>query len=323
MTHLPSPQVEWSWRAYNWPEFGVLFPRGYSRKDLAVPGPVPGMAELMSSYALPRAIVQMTARFAGSTEATTVNVTLMPQPSNAIGVLRGPSGDVRMDQTIVLNASSSYDPDDPVNSMAPWRISSWECRRADWPTPCHVGESFGIQQGLSWIINGQELSPGVEHMFTANLNKETGASATAILKMTPKQEAIPSGRLVRVCAAPLCPSTHPGDAALPLSIVTDAGSEGAVVSWSSDQISGMSNLDNRPDISIPAGLLPATGDVTVSATLVKGVLKSKVSITVPINGAPTCSAPPCLDVQAISTVFPSARYTVMPVNFIDDNSLLR
>lgn len=305
-------KVEWSWRVYDWPEFNASFPQGYTKKDLVVPGPIAPTA----TY--PKASVA--ARFASRTEATVLNITLYGQASELRPVLRGPSGSVRMDRTIVLNATSSMDPDDPANSITPFSIA-WDCRRSDWPTPCYTGRPFGSQQELSWSFEGSNLAAGVEYTFTATLSKHGRyGSYPASLKLTPTSDPVPTGRIVRVCAAHVCPTIHTSVDPLPLSIVADAGSEGAVVSWSSDQVPSISSFNGHLDINIPADQLPSSGAVTVTATLTKGGLSSKTIITVPINGKPTCNRLLCLAVTATSSVFPAARFSAMPTGFVDDDA---
>lgn len=305
-------KVEWSWRVHGWPEFDASFPQGYTKKDLVIPGPIAPTATPLTA--------SVTAKFAGRTETTVLNITLYGQASELRPVLRGPSGSVRMDRTIVLNASSSMDPDDPTNSITPFNIN-WECRRSDWPTPCYTGRAFGSQQELSWSFEGSNLAAGVEYTFTATLSKRSRhGSYPASLKLTPTSNPVPTGRLVRVCAARLCPTMHNSVDPLPLSVLADAGSEGAVVSWSSDQVPFISSFSGRLDINIPADQLPSSGAVTVTATLTKAGLSSQALITVPINGKPTCSRAPCLALTDTNSVFPAARFSAVPTGFVDDDA---
>lgn len=194
--------------------------------------------------------VTLAAKFKGAADvtATTVEVVLTPEGSPISAVLRGPSGDVRADRTITLNAASSVDPDDPSNNT-PMEVE-WRCQREDFPNPCFTGTDFGSQNGLTWSIRAGLLSPDLKHVFTVNLRKVTGDAtkhASAFLVVTPKAAAIPTGRLVRVCAGTACPEKHSADMPLALSLVTDAASAGATVTWTSDQVKSINSNDGKTD----------------------------------------------------------------------------
>lgn len=115
-------------------------------------------------------LVRVTAKFAGSDAATSVNVTLLPFPRPLVAKLRGPSGDIPDTRTIVLNAAGSADPDDPqgVNPLA----VKWECIRADFPQTCFTGiNSFGTQDGLTWTLPANLLTPDIEHTFRVTVTR--------------------------------------------------------------------------------------------------------------------------------------------------------
>jgi hypothetical protein len=60
--------------------------------------------------------------------------------------------------------------------------------------------------------------------------------------------------------------------------------------------------------------------VTVTATLTKGGLNGATSITVPINGKPSCSSDTsCLVLDTRSDTFPSAAWSAQPVHIQDDD----
>lgn len=302
-------QVEWSWRAYDW----VGFPATYTRKDLVIAGPVTGIT------AGQQKVVSLSAKFANG-QPTVINVTLTAEASPIEAILRGPSGDVRSDRTIVLSAAGSVDPDDPMNTQ-PFSIK-WDCTREDFPTPCFSGTSVGTQSGLTWSIPGSLLASGVKHTFTATVSKSDGVDTrrdAASVVLRPTTAAIPTGRIQRVCAAAACPLKHSADAPLSLSMVADSGSANAKVAWKSDQVTGINSNDGKWDINVPAALLPTSGSVTVTAVLTMGDLKSETSITVPINGKPVCGKTPCLGVTIGSDTFPGATFSAAPANFQDDD----
>lgn len=226
-------QVSWSWTAY-----GFDLPTApYTRKDLVVPGPVPEVTPGTSVYAA------LTAKFVGGSVETVVNVTLTPTSLPIKANLRAPSGDVRADRTIVLNATSSVDPDDPLNGREPFAVQ-WQCTREDFPNPCFPGTAYGTQRGLTWSIDGSLLTPNLKHVFIATLSK-SGKSSMAYTVITPKQEAIPTGRIVRICGSSVCPEKHSADVPLSLSLILDAGAAGASVAWTSSQVPGIKSNDGE------------------------------------------------------------------------------
>lgn len=79
---------------------------GYTLKDLTLLPPLP--AEAGQTYGL-----RLTARFEGSSQFATSDVSLLAVGSPLSVSLLGPSGDVKNDRTVVLDASRSVDPDDP------------------------------------------------------------------------------------------------------------------------------------------------------------------------------------------------------------------
>jgi hypothetical protein len=229
------PQVVWSWTAYDWNSF----PAAYAFKDLVIPGPVAGVT------ADTPVIVGLTASFEGGSVSTTINVTLTPKASPLQAVVNGPSGDVRADKPIVLNATRSLDMDDPTNNKEPFAIS-WSCVRADFPTPCFPGTTYGAQRGLSWAIDANLLTADVAHTFTATVSKTSGArSASSSIVLTPRSVAIPTGRLVRLCAGAICPPRHSSDVPLAISLLADAGSADAAVTWTSDQLKTINTNDGE------------------------------------------------------------------------------
>jgi hypothetical protein len=229
-------QVEWEWRAYNWPQFTSLHPEGYKRKDFVIAGPVP-----RDSFTL-----ELTAKFTDASVATQYNVTLVPEASPVRAVLTGPSGDVRTDRSIILNATSSVDPDDPTNNKEPFQID-WQCVRDDFPAPCFSGKDYGTQRGLTWNISGSLLSAERTYTFTATVKKSDGRSDKASLVIKASAAAIPTARIVRVCGG-ACPEKHSADKDLSLSVVADAGLADATIAWTSTQVDGISGFDGESSL---------------------------------------------------------------------------
>lgn len=228
-------QVLWSWSSTEIDLGGT-----YTRKDLVLPGPI----SLTNTAALPSYTVTLTAKFDGAapTDVSTIDVELWPQSSPVKANLRGPSGDVRADRTIIFNATSSADPDDPSNGREPFNIQ-WECTREDFPEPCFPGKAYGLQNGLTWSIDGTLLTPGKQHTFVARVSKGNRNDMAAVT-IKPTAADIPTGRLVRVCGS-ACREKHSADMPLSLSLVADAASAGATVTWSSDQVNQMSSYNGE------------------------------------------------------------------------------
>lgn len=76
-------------------------------KDLVLPAPLP--VEAGQTYRL-----RLTSAFEGSDARATADVALLALGSPLLVRLSGPSGDVKADRDIVLDASRSLDPDDPT-----------------------------------------------------------------------------------------------------------------------------------------------------------------------------------------------------------------
>lgn len=290
-----------------------------------LPGPVPGV-----SNAAPR-LVRVSASFAGKPElATVLNITLYPMASDIEPRLRGPSGDVPVARAITLNATSSFDPDDPLRA-APLRFD-WECRRSDYPVPCFSGiNNAGNINGSVWSLPASTLTAGVEHTFTvlvSRIDPSTGAAvsgseAAASLIMTPRAAGVPSGRIRRVCGPATCPTAHTAGEPLTLSLLADTGAETATITWRSDQVPSLSCAGS--ECTVPAALLPSAGAVTVVAELTgQGNVKGTTSLTVPINGVPKCAAAAgCLAVTVNSETFPTSSFTAEATGFEDDSPDLR
>lgn len=311
---LCSLQVEYLWQSLDTAGWSAI-PDGYKRKDLVIRLPLSGLAPGDVR------VVRLTANFKNSASKAIVDVTLTAEGSPLQAVLRGPSGSIRGDRIIVLNASQSIDPDDPTGN-APL-IVNWECVRADYPTPCFTGTASGEQSGLVWKLDASLLAASMAHTFKVTVSKVTGAtvrSASASLSLTPLPVASksPTGRVVRQCSGATCAKTHNADAPLALTLVPDAGYEAATVSWQSDQLAGI-DLGTSPDLRIPPTKLPSTGALVVNAVLKLATGEtSTTQMTVGMNGKPFCSLSKCLVVNTVSDTFPAATFAVEAVGFMDD-----
>lgn len=72
-------------------------------------------------------------------------------------------------------------------------------------------------------------------------------------------------------------------------------------------------------MTIPANSLPASGSITVQATMVLGGVSAAVSLTVPLNRRPRCTAAAgaCLSLRILNNTFPSEVVVAGAVGFSD------
>lgn len=306
-------QVEYLWESLDTPAWTAI-PAGYNKKDLVIPGPVPGASG-------PK-LVRVTANFAGAAAATSVSVTLKPLASPLVAKLRGPAGDIPDTRTIVLNAAGSSDPDDPQGANPLTVI--WECIRADFPQTCFTGiNSFGKQDGLTWTLPASLLTANIEHTFRVTVARADGSgSVSDAVTLKPTTAKVPTGRIRRVCGVSDCPIRHSADDALSLTMALDAGSESATVTWSVEQMPSLAPVTGQ-DFTITSGNLPKTGYVSVRAVVAQGAAQSRTRVHIPINGKPECAGTCTLKVTPTAGVFPAARFAAEAVGFFDDQPGLR
>jgi hypothetical protein len=310
---LLSQQVEYSWVSLDgW----TSIPDGYKRKDLIIRAPLSGVRAGDVKN------VRLIANFKNSAKQASVDVNLVAEGSPLQALLHGPSGSISGDRTLMLNAKKSYDPDD-VTGNEPMAVM-WECLRSDYPAPCFAGTDYGEQSGLTWKLKAALLSPNLQHTFKVTVTKGSrSASASVTVMPLPAASRVPTGRLVRQCSGNTCSNRHNADTALALTIIPDAGFEGASISWHSDQLPGV-DLGSAPDLSIPAAELPAAGAVVVNAVLKLGSGEQSITqLRVPINGKPKCLLAKCLVVSTVTDMFPGATFTLQATGFVDDIDELR
>lgn len=89
-------------------------------------------------------------------------MTLTAVGSAPVAVLRGPTGDVGDDADLLLDATASSDPDSLPSLQSLTYV--WECRRADFPTPCFTSAEQGDQVRLAlpprYTVAPLPCSPG-------------------------------------------------------------------------------------------------------------------------------------------------------------------
>jgi hypothetical protein len=148
--------------------------------------------------------------------------------------------------------------------------------------------------------------------------------ATAALQgIRPRPATVPTGTIALVCGTAACPQRHSTDQPLSLTLRLPAAFAAASIQWTSDQValagSGL-NLSS-PDLTIPGSMLPQAGAATIASQLTLAGQTGVASITVPLNGAPSCAGPAstaCVSVSNKTDVFPGAEFTVAAVNVADD-----
>jgi hypothetical protein len=295
----------------------TAIPAGYKCKDLVIRPPLSGLRAGDVKN------VRLLANFAGSAKQASVDINLVAEGSPLQALLHGPSGSIRGERTIVLSAEKSFDPDDPTGNE-PLAVA-WDCVRSDFPATCFAGTEYGEQSGLTWKLPAALLTPDLQHTFRVTISKgDRTVSASVSLTPLPAASRVPTGRLTRQCGGAPCPNRHNTDTALALTLVPDAGFEGASISWQSDQLPDL-DLGPAPDLSIPASELPATGALLVNAVLRLGSGEQGITqLQVPLNGRPACpSGSKCLSVNTLSDTFPRASFALTASGFVDDQGDLR
>lgn len=235
-----------------------------------------------------------------------LQVVVKPVASPIQAMLSGPSGDVRADQTIKLNAVASVDPDDPQGNKP--MTFTWECQSTLWPRPCIEGANQGTISGGTWELPASLLAEDTVHTFTVTVSKGVRTSK-ASLQVRPRPTFVPSGTLQRVCQP--CPAEHNTDLPLRVSLRLDAGvaASGLSIKWSVDQGALPANTENRTSIDIPVSMLPGSGALTVRALLSFGQGRSsETSLVVPLNQLPVVIGK--LTVETETDVFPDATFKV-------------
>jgi hypothetical protein len=145
-------QVNYKWESLD--GWSAIPADGVAAKDLVLPPPVP--AEAGHTYGL-----RLTASFQGAaSSAATADVALTAVASPLVVSLVGPSGDTTA-ASVVLDASNSFDPDDPSTPLS----FSWACVREDYPRPCFTGTNTGnmLNGGSRWAHDGILLRLLVQH----------------------------------------------------------------------------------------------------------------------------------------------------------------
>lgn len=156
-------QVEYLWTSQDLPSWAAI-PTNYRVKNLVVPAPLANTQP--QAYKL-----RLTANFKGSSQVATADVTMTAIASSLVAALKGPAGDVRSSSTIVLDASSSRDPDDPKNIQP--LTYTWDCQSDKYPEACFDSADQGQQADGKWTFSAGLLDEGSTYTFTVTVSKDT------------------------------------------------------------------------------------------------------------------------------------------------------
>ncbi|EFJ43984.1 hypothetical protein VOLCADRAFT_95837 [Volvox carteri f. nagariensis] len=342
--------LSWNWTCPSGCPAGLSLPdSGRSGQQLVLPRPL-GLTHGQNVS------LRVTASYGGGASGS-ADVVVVAAGSPPLAVLKGPAGDVLDNTTLVLNATSSSDPDVPSSK------STETLQRSDHPTPCFTSTEQGDQltQPGVWSIPPGLLSTDIWHTITVTVYKQvqSGASplnATASVTLRPRAagsgSAFPRGSLTRQCAAAACAAPHSTDRNLTVLLQlaspydTTAAAAAITVAWDSPEAAAVSELtavtSSAADssgggggggglpagaflLTIPAALLPAarssitiTANITLAATGATGT----AAVTVPLNSAPYCtssSSDPgqCLSLTVLNDTFPTAAFTIRASGWAD------
>ncbi|KAG2486681.1 hypothetical protein HYH03_014611 [Edaphochlamys debaryana] len=332
----------WAWSSpSNWS--GLPAGNALAQPTLFVPGPVNAKhGDVLNLTVRARYADANASAVNSSFGSATVTLTVLAQPPGAS--LTGPTGDTAAETALVLDATASRDPDASAGSATLTFV--WECKRADYPTPCFSTSNQGDQATSpgKWTIPAGLLTSGVWHTFTVRVSKSVPEGtppleSTATLKLRPRpaEPCFPRGTLRRLCAPALCSRPHPMGRPLDLMLTVEgtAGSTDVIKSvvWSSDQAPSVATLKGTGGptsgvflLTIPPASLPSAPSITVAATMMNANGTSGVAtLTIALSSAPYCSdtstpaagSGPCLAVTVVYANAPNALVAVQAFSWSD------
>jgi hypothetical protein len=215
------------------------------------------------------------AQYRGSAAKTVLQLRLVAHAAAPVAVLSAPGGEVTPDMVLLLDASSSWDPEEPEGAEA--LAASWACWRADTlapcfatvgdarpgckplpntqlrpppppptplhptpPSPTHLQAKRGNQGALYWELPAALLPQDKWVVVQLTVSKGAGATyrtdtARTTLRLRPAAAKSSAG-LPRGFIARGSPGPHSSNEPLTLTAVLANGSETADVAWSSPSI---------------------------------------------------------------------------------------
>lgn len=156
----------------------------------------------------------------------------MAVASPLIAQLMGPAGDVKNTSSIVLDATTSKDPDDSKGNTP--LSFTWDCIGDAYPAACFGSSDQGTQSGGVWSFPASLLHVGSTYTFVVTTAKDT-RSATASLTVRIRPADVPTGVLTRVCAG-ACDPAHNTDTPLVVMLAVDGDVTTTSVKWSLSQV---------------------------------------------------------------------------------------
>ncbi|KAF5831944.1 hypothetical protein DUNSADRAFT_12359 [Dunaliella salina] len=252
-------------------------------------------------------------------------------------------------QLITFDASASYDPSDPENSVQPMRYT-FSCQRPDGISDCFVSDEDGLYtgdvNGAQWTVDLNKFvndNNGNKDIFIMQVevvkaNREP-ATTTSTFSLLPQDAPTPVRTRVNQFSDGQCPAASPSSEPLPFSVdilnedeLTDATPS---YSWTvngvtvaASNLAGASPSADAASITIQGGdsILPRSGVIDVSCTVSVGDATGSAQTTVRLEGAPICTNPNgCLIVTGAGNpptkTFPDIGFRVQARGFSGANAL--
>ncbi|GMH45547.1 hypothetical protein BSKO_13504 [Bryopsis sp. KO-2023] len=325
--------VDYLWISTDASPWGAIPEDGYNRKNLVVKGPVD--ASPGQKYGL-RLVAYLLDSSGGLQGQSLLDVQMTALGSPLVAKLDGPTGDVVLKEDICLDASGSYDPDDP--SALSELSTKWRCEVDELGgEACFTGKTQPIIEGTKLCIPKEALAPGRWHFYTVSISRtdlEQTRSASSMIQFRPQQEGslIPTGRAKPVCGSLECPATlNPSEIINLMVTVDEEHKDGTSISWWCSDLQDLENnvvgdLQSR-NLVIRPGVVPGGAEVECTATLRKeGVEETgKVVVSFATNKPPYCAnvmTGHCFTVHNTteSSRYPVASFLAKAKGFVDDDS---
>ncbi|GMH45555.1 hypothetical protein BSKO_13512 [Bryopsis sp. KO-2023] len=229
------------------------------------------------------------------TDQSSVDVQMTALGSPLVAKLDGPTGDVVLKEDICLDASGSYDPDDP--SALSELSATWRCEVDELGgEACFTGTMQPIIEGTRLCIPKEALVPGRWHFYTVSISRtdlEQTRSASAVVQFRPRPEGslIPTGRAKPVCGSMECPATLNPSEVINLTVTVDEEhKDGTSISWWCSDLQDLENNVVGRNLVIRPGVVPGGAEVECTATLRKDGVEDtgEVVVSFATNKPPYC-----------------------------------
>ncbi|GMH45508.1 hypothetical protein BSKO_13465 [Bryopsis sp. KO-2023] len=325
--------VDYLWISTDASPWGAIPEDGYNRKNLVVKGPVD--ASPGQQYSL-RLVAYLLDSSGGLQGQSSLDVQMTALGSPLVAKLDGPTGDVVLKEDICLDASGSYDPDDP--SALSELSTKWRCEVDELGgEACFTGKTQPTIEGTKLCIPKEALVPGRWHFYSVSISRtdlEQTRSASAVVQFRPQEEGskIPTGRAKPVCGSLECPATlNPSEIINLMVTVDEEHKDGTSISWWCSELQDLENnvvgdLQSR-NLVIRPGVVPGGAEVECTATLRKdGVEETgEVVVSFATNKPPYCANVVNGDCFTVHNTTESSRYPIASFlarakGFVDDDS---